>query len=111
MNADGISTQKLTCCRASASAEDPEAVAAEIEAQAQSNTLGLVTGAAKRGAVTQSRTLQDFWGAPKPKKAKAEPAPAMKPEAPPRPPATAEAQPVKAEPSAAVKKKEVIEID
>ena len=71
---------------ASASAEDPEAVAAEIEAQAQSNTLGLVTGAAKRGAVTQSRTLQDFWG-PK-KKAKAEPAsssPHFAPGAPPRP--------------------------
>ena len=58
---------------ASASAEDPAAVAAEIEAAAQANALGLVTGAAKRGAVTQSRTLQDFWGAaPKKKKAKAE---------------------------------------
>ena len=89
------------------------AVAAEIEAAAQTNALGLVTGAAKRGAVTQSRTLQDFWG--KPKKAKTEPAPAAKPEAPPRPPTMAEAPPpVKAEPSAAVKKKEpaeVIEID
>ena len=57
---------------ASASAEDPAAVAAEIEAQAQANALGLVTGAAKRGAVTQSRTLQDFWGAAPKKKAKTE---------------------------------------
>ena len=65
---------------ASASAEDPAAVAAEIEAAAQTNELGLVTGAAKRGAVTQSRTLQDFWGAQPKKKAKAEA---------PRPPATA----------------------
>ena len=64
-------TQPSTSSRcASTSAEEPAAVAAEIEAQAQSNALGLVTGAAKRGAVTQSRTLQDFWGAPKPKKAK-----------------------------------------
>ena len=59
---------------ASASAEDPAAVAAEIEAAAQTNALGLVTGAAKRGAVTQSRTLQDFWGAAPKKKAKSEPA-------------------------------------
>ena len=66
---------------ASASAEDPAAVAAEIEAQAQVNALGLVTGATKRGAATQSRTLQDFWGAAPKKKAKTE--------APPRPPATA----------------------
>ena len=110
---------------ASASAEDPAAVAAEIEAQAQANALGLVTGAAKRGAVTQSRTLQDFWGAAPKKKAKAEASP-VKAEAPPEkaeappvkteaPPAVKpEAPPVKAEPSAAVKKKEpaeVIEID
>ena len=108
--ADGA--QAARWCAAT-SAEDPAAVAAEIEAAAQTNALGLVTGAAKRGAVTQSRTLQDFWG--KPKKAKTEPAPAAKPEAPPRPPTMAEAPPpVKAEPSAAVKKKEpaeVIEID
>ena len=65
---------------ASASAEDPAAVAAEIEAAAQTNALGLVPGAAKRGAVTQSRTLQDFWGAAPKKKAKT---------AAPCPPATA----------------------
>ena len=95
---------------ASASAEDPEAVAAEIEAQAQSNTLGLVTGAAKRGAVTQSRTLQDFWGAAAPKKkAKAEPVPAVKPEAP----AAVKAEAPPARPPAVKKKNpaEVIEID
>jgi hypothetical protein len=87
----------------STTAEDPAAVAAEIEAAAQTNELGLVTGAAKRGAVTQSRTLQDFWGAAPKKKAKAE-----------APPVKAKAPAVKAEPSAAVKKKdpaEVIEID
>jgi len=106
--ADGA--QAARWCSAT-SAEDPAAVAAEIEAAAQTNALGLVTGAAKRGAVTQSRTLQDFWGAPKPKKVKAEPA-AAKAEAPPA--VKPEAPPVKAEPSAAVKKKEpaeVIEID
>ena len=67
--ADGA--QAARWCAAT-SAEDPAAVAAEIEAAAQTNALGLVTGAAKRGAATQSRTLNDFW-APK-KKAKAEPA-------------------------------------
>ena len=96
---------------ASASAEDPAAVAAEIEAAAQTNALGLVTGAAKRGAVTQSRTLQDFWGAAAPKKkAKAEASP-VKAESPPE---KAEAPPVKTEAPPAVKKKEpaeVIEID
>ena len=95
---------------ASASAEDPAAVAAEIEAAAQTNALGLVTGAAKRGAVTQSRTLQDFWGAAPKKKAKAEASP-VKAEAPPE---KAEAPPVKTEAPPAVKKKEpaeVIEID
>lgn len=63
---------------ASATAEDPAAVAAEIESEAKANALGLITGAAKRGSVTQSRTLQDFWGAPK--KAKTEKAPAVKTE-------------------------------
>ena len=58
----------------STTAEDPAAVAAEIEAAAQANELGLVTGAAKRGAVTQSRTLRRLLGGRPKKKAKAEPA-------------------------------------
>lgn len=78
--ADG--TQAARWC-AAASAEDPEAVAASIEAEAKANALGLITGAAKRGSVTQSRTLQDFWGAPK-KKLKAEPTATVKTEAPPK---------------------------
>lgn len=94
---------------AAASAEDPEAVAASIEAEAKANALGLVTGAAKRGAVTQSRTLQDFWGAPK--KLKVEPA--IRAEfaaavkkwdgAPKKKKAKADAPAVKAEPTATVK--------
>jgi len=105
--ADGA--QAARWCSAT-SAEDPAAVAAEIEAAAQTNALGLVTGAAKRGAVTQSRTLQDFWGAAAPKKkAKAEPVPAVKPEAP----AAVKAEAPPARPPAVKKKNpaEVIEID